>query len=106
MGLKINFKLQGGYSTPTPTGEYSAKKIIFSWPAKNCEKVPHFFTFRSGKLSKIALVLEKIVKISIIWGKNRQNLHFFEYKLQKFANSGVKIEKNIVKSIKICTLFG
>ena len=41
-----------------------------------------FFTLGSGKLSKIALIWEKIVKISI-----------FGERLQKNANLEVKIEK-------------
>ena len=76
------------------------EKSIFS-PVKEkiVKKIPPIFTLRSGKLSKIALFLEKIVKISIFLGG----------KLQKFANLGVKNEKNAffrVKSIKNCTFWG
>ena len=66
---------------------------ICKFRGKNWKKFPIFFTFRSGKLSKIALYWEEIVKISIIWGENCQNMHLLGFKLQKFANLGVKIEK-------------
>ena len=73
---------------------FCQKILFFPQPAKkNWKKFPIFFTFRSGKLSKIALYWEEIVKISIIWGENCQNMHLLGFKLQKFANLGVKIEK-------------
>ena len=56
-------------------GKYSAKKIyVFPGWQKIVKNFPKFFTFRSGKLSKIALFWEKIVKISIFWGENCKNL--------------------------------
>ena len=61
-------------------GKYSAKKIyVFPGWQKIVKNFHIFFTFRSGKLSKIALFLEKILKIKSILG---------------------------VKNIKICSLGG
>ena len=51
-------------------GKYFAKKIyVFPGWQKIVKNFPIFFTFRSGKLSKIALFWEKMVKISIFGGK-------------------------------------
>ena len=79
-------------------GEYSAKKIyFFPGQQKNCEKIsPYFSLSEVENFSKLHFFGEKIVKISIFLGE----------KLQKFTNLGVKIEKNRVKSIKICTFGG
>jgi len=69
------------------------KKFIFSPASENCEKIfPIFFTFRGGKFLKIALFGKTFSRLAFLGGK--------------FANSGVKIEKNRVKSIKICTFWG
>ena len=48
------------------------------------KKFPHIYHFQKWK-------------IALFWKKNCQDKHFFGEKLQKFANLGVKIEKNRVK---------
>ena len=60
---------------------FCQKNLFFPGQQKNCEKISPFFTFRSGKLSKIALFWEKLSRLAFLGGK-----------LQKFANLGVKIE--------------
>jgi len=46
--------------------------------------------------------VENFLKLHF-FGKKFSRLAVFWEKLQKFANLGVKIEKNRVNSIKICT---
>ena len=76
-----NGNKESDQSQATIIVEYSAKKIsIFSRAReKIVKKLPTFFTFRSGILSKIAL----------FWEKKLSKLAYLGGKLSKFALFGV-----------------
>ena len=71
----------------THIAEYSAKKIYF-FPSrrKNCEKVsPYLSLSEVENFSKVHYFGKKLSRLAVFWGK-----------LQKFANLGVRIEKNCI----------